>query len=92
MAKLTPTQQRPDEPRGGGDGDSVHLRQGEGGLVKGRPDDGADVLGVAAGGDLRHHAAVELVLLDLGVHHRREDGAAVLHQGGGGLIAGGFNG
>ena len=49
---------------------------------------GADVFRVAAAGDLRHHAAIEGLFRHTGGDHVAHQLAAVLHHGGGGLIAG----
>ena len=58
------------------------------GLV-GQPGDGLDVF---AGGNLRHHAAVNGVHIRLGGNGVGQDGAAVPHHRHGSLVAGGFNG
>ena len=92
FGKAHPHQQRTDEPRSGGDRHCIDLGQREPGLGQCSLHDAADVFGVAAGGDLRHDAAVLFVFLDLGIHHRRKHGAAVFHHGGSGFITGGFNG
>ena len=49
-------------------------------------------LDVAAGGELRHHPAVEGVDVDLGTDLAGEDPPPVFRDGGGGLVAGGFDG
>ena len=47
---------------------------------------------MGAAGDFRHHAAIQGVEVNLAEHHVRHDGAAVFHHGGGGFVAGGFQG
>ena len=37
--------------------------------------------------DLRHHAAIGAVILQLGRHQVGQDAAILRHQGGGGLVA-----
>ena len=91
LGEVHPHQQRADEPRGVGDGDGVHLGELFAAPLQGLLHHGHNGLAVAAGGDFRHHAAVDFVLLHLGGHHRGEDFPPVLHQGGGGLVAGAFN-
>jgi hypothetical protein len=47
-----------------------------------------DGLDVGAAGDLRDHAAVDAMDVDLGVNDVRKNGPAVLDDGRGGLVAG----
>ncbi len=91
LGEVHPHQQGPNEPRGIGDGNAVQVRKGLARLGKGLLHHAHNGLAVAAGGDLRHHAPIDLVLLHLRGDHRGKDGSAVLHQGGGGLVARAFN-
>ena len=81
-----------DEAGGVGDGDGVQLLLGDSSVGQGLVSQGGDGLHVLAGGDLRHHAAVNGVHLDLGGHAVGQNGAAVLHHGDSSFVAGGFNG
>ena len=85
-------QQRADQPRriGHGHGADVPARDAGGGERPLRQV--ADDLRVAAGGDLRHHAAVDGVQVGLGEYLVCEHLAPVAHQGHGGLVAGGLHG
>ena len=85
-------QHGPDEARGIGDGDGVDVVLGAVGLRQGPLRQGRDDLHMLAGGDLRHHAAVEGVHLRLRGDGVGQDLPSVLHHGGGGLVAGGFKG
>ena len=88
LGEVDPHQQGPDEPRGVGDGDAVQVGEGFAALGQSLPHHPHDGLAVAAGGDFRHHPAVDAVLLDLGGHHRGQNFPTVLHHRGGGLVAG----
>jgi autotransporter passenger strand-loop-strand repeat protein len=92
--------QSPDEAWMGGDGDAAHIREGQPRRIQGFPGDAGHRLNVGAAGDLRHHAAVEAVGLDLGGNDIGSDGSqgggtvrAVghFHNGGRGLVAGAFH-
>ena len=91
FGKVHPHQKGPDQPWGVGDGNAIDLGEGLAPLLQGLFHHAHNGLTVAAGGDLRHHTAVDLVLLHLGGHHGGKDGPAVLHQGGGGFVARAFN-
>ena len=91
LGEVHPHQQGPDEPRGVGDGDAVQVGEGLAALGQSLPHHPGDGLAVAAGGNLRHHAAVDLVFLHLRGDHRGEDLPPVLHHRGGGLVARAFN-
>ena len=45
-----------------------------------------------AGGQLRYHAAIDGMHLNLGGHAARQHRPTVLDNGGGGVVTGGFNG
>ena len=84
------------EAGAGGDGDGVEVLEGEAGLLEGGAgdglaDDGDDVAEVLAAGKLGDDAAVEGVEVDLAGDNGREGVGAMANDGGGGLVAGGFN-
>ncbi len=87
-----PHQQGPDQAGGVSDRYGVNVRLGNARLPEGLVRQAGDGLHMLAGGNFRHHAAIN------GVHVRRggDDGGqhrpAVLNDGGGSLIAGGFKG
>ena len=85
-------QHRADEARGIGHRHRVDILAGAARLPESLLRQGGDGLHVLAGGDLRHHAAVEGVEVRLGGDGVGEDGAAILHHGHGRLVAGGFKG
>ena len=91
LGVVDPHEQRADEPRRGGHRDGVDPLERDARLVERALHHRHDVLAVAAGGDLRHHAAVDAVLRHLRVDDRRKDPAPVLHHGGGRLVAGAFD-
>ena len=91
LGVVNPNQQRADEPRRVGDGDGVQPGKIESRLLHGGIYHPADVFTVAAGGDLRHNAAVFPMLLYLGGDDGRPDLPAVDHYCRGSFIAGAFN-
>ena len=91
LGKVDPHQHRPDQAGGKGDGYRVHLVDGAAGVGQGLAHRGADVLAVAAAGDLGHHPAVEGLLLDAGGDDVAVQDAPVLDQGGRRLVTGGFD-
>jgi hypothetical protein len=92
LRHLQPHQQRAHEARALGDRDRVEGRVVEPGLGHGAAHHGHDVLDVVARRQLGHHPAVGRMDRDLGGDHVREDGAAVGHHRGRGLVAGGLDG
>ncbi len=84
-----------DEAGTGGGGDAVEVGEPDAGVLQRAHDQPVEHLDMRARGDLRHDAAEGGVLGDLAHHLVREDLAAAAggkpHDGGGGLVAGGFN-
>ena len=91
LGKVDPHQHRADQAGGGGNGHGVGLPDRKTRLLQRSSSHAADGFGMAAGGDLRHHPAVQLVFLHLGMDHRGQNPSAVLYDSGGGLITAGFN-
>ena len=91
LGKVDPHQHRADQPRRKGHGHRVHVGHGHVGVGQGFLHRGADIFDVAAAGDLRHHAAVQRLLLDAGADHIGDQRPAVLHDGGRRLVAGRFD-
>ena len=89
--KADPHQHRANEARRKGNGHRIQIGGGELCVRKGLLHRGADELGVAAAGDFRHHAAVQGLFGHAGGDDVAHDGAAVLYNGGGGLVTAGFN-
>ena len=81
----------PDEAGRKGDGHGVHVVDGLAGIQQGLFHGGADELAVAAAGDLRHDAAVQRLFFYAGGDDVAQQVPAILHQGCGGLVAGGFD-
>ncbi len=79
------------EAGAGGDGDGVEVLEGDAGAGDGLADDGDDVAEVLAAGELGDDAAIEGVEVDLAGDDGREGLRAFADDGGGGLVAGGFN-
>lgn len=79
------------EPGAGGDGDGVELTGGCSGACQGFPDNGNDVAEVLAAGELRNHAAVEGMEVNLAGDNRGEGLSAVPDHGGRCLVTGGLN-
>lgn len=90
LGKGHPDEQRAQKPRAVSDGDGVQISVSDARLFHGALHHGGNRLGMGAGGDLRHYAAVK------GLHVRRrsdfvgQDGTPA-HDGGGRLVAGGFD-
>ena len=91
FGEIDPNQHRADEAGGVGAGHGVDVGAGDVRRVQSALGQKGDDLQMAAGGDLGHHAAVDRVQVRLGEDLVRQHPAAVLHQGDGGLVAGGFN-
>ena len=85
-------EQRADQPGRIGHGNGVDAAQCQSGVGKRLTDHAGHRFRVAARGDFGHHAAIELMFLHLRGDHIRQRPAAVFHNGGGGFVAGGFNG
>ena len=86
-----------DEERAGeagtaGDGDGVEIVEGDVGLGQSGADDRDDGAEMLAAGQLGNHSAITGVGGDLRGDNRGESAGATLHDGGGGLVAGGFDG
>ena len=80
------------EARAGGNGDGVEIGEGDVGLGESGADDGDDGAEVLAAGEFGNDSAVASVGGDLGGDGRGEGAGAALYDGGGGLVAGGFDG
>ena len=85
-------EQRAHQPRAVGDGEGIHVSKAHVRLPQGLIHHPVAGLHMGAAGDLRHHAAIEGVEVDLAEHHIGDDPPPVLDNGGGGLVAGGFQG
>ena len=92
LGEVDPHQHRPDEAGGVGDGDGVQVTFGQPGVEDGLVRQPGNCLHMLPGGDLRHHAAVDGVHLDLGGHAAGQHRPPVPDHGGGGVVAGGLNG
>ena len=92
LGKGHPHQQSPDEAGGVGHGHGVNLRLVHPSLAQSLVGQAGNGLHMLAGGNLWHHAAVNGVHVRRGGNHRGQDGAAILHHSGGGLVTGGFKG
>ncbi len=92
LGKVDPHQHRADEAGGIGHGDGVDVLFLDPGRLDGAPGQDGDSLHMAAGGDLRHDAAVDRVQRRLGEDLIGEHLPAVLDDGDGGLVTGGFKG
>lgn len=91
LGKVDAYQHRADQPRRKGHGHGVHIFHRHVGVGQRLVHGDADILGMAAAGDLRHHAAVQGLLFHAGGDHVRDDFAAILHDRRRRLIAGRFN-
>ena len=85
-------EQRSGEAGAGGDGDGVEIGEGDAGLGQGGADDGNDGAEMLAAGQLGDDAAVAGMGGDLRGDDRGKRAGAALDDGGGGLVAGGFDG
>jgi hypothetical protein len=82
--------QRAGQPRAPGGGNGVNILPGDVGLRERLGDDSGQELNVTARGDFGDDPPMG-AMLNLRMHYVGEDRAAVLHDGGRGFIAGGFN-
>ena len=62
---VDPDQQSADQSRGIGDSDGIDALKGLSGIIQRLLYHSADIFGMAAGGNLRHYAAVQFMFLDL---------------------------
>ena len=92
FGEVDPHQQRTDEAGRIGHGDGVQLAARQAGVLQRLLGKTVDGLNMLARGDLRHNAAVFAVQRDLRGDAVRQDASSVLHNGDGGLVAGGLNG
>ena len=93
LGKVNAHQQRTDKTGVGGNGNSVHVREGNACHLESLVCNARDSLGMGAAGNLGHNAAVETVGLDLGCDYIRfYCKAAVLrqHHRCAGLVTGAF--
>ena len=94
LAGHKPHHQPADQAGPGGGGNRVHIVKAEARLAQGGGDERIQMINMGASGDLRHHAAIGRVLVELGQHKVRADGARparhARHNSGGGLVAAGF--
>ena len=91
LGEADPHQHGADEAGGIGDGHGVHVALGEPGIGQRLIRQTGNGLHVLAGGDLRHHAAVQRLFLHAGGDDVAQQLPSVLHKGCGGLVAGGFD-
>ena len=86
------TEQRADQSGSGGVRDAVDVRSRGSRPRQRRLDQRQQALHVVARGKLGHHATVNTVQIDLREQLVREQPAVRVEHGGGGLVAGGFDG
>ena len=85
-------QKRSRETGAAGDGDGVEIREGDVGLGECGADHGNNSSEMLAGSQLGNDASIAGVGGDLGGNDGAERARAALDDGGGGLVAGGFDG
>ncbi len=94
LAERQPDHHPADQARPGGGGDAVEIGEIDVGRGEGAAGDRLDRLDVGPRRDLRNHAAVGRMLLDLAAHdarqHRDRTIGRQAHDGGGGFVAAGF--
>ena len=90
LGEVHPHQHRADESGGIGHGHGIDLLPADARRFNGLLGQDGDGLHMAAGGDLRHNAAVDGMELSLGKDLIGQNPSAVLHNGNGGFITGGF--
>ena len=78
-------------PAPGGGGDAVEVVKPDPGFVHGAADQAVQVADMGPGGNLRHDAAIDPVVIILGAHHVRQHRAVIPDHRGGGFITAGFN-
>lgn len=92
LGEIDADQQRAHQPRSLGDGDGVKGVIAQRGLPQRFCDNGADSFGMGAGGELGEDAAILGVQVNLRGDDSAFDVVPVLDDGGGGFVAGGFDG
>ena len=92
LGKIHADEQRADKAGRIGHGDGVQLAARQAGVLQRLLGKTVDGLNMLARGDLRHNAAVFAVQRHLRGDAVRQDASSVLHNGDGGLVAGGLNG
>ena len=90
FGKADAHQHRADEPRCVGDGHGIDVLFGQSGVGQRLVRQGSDGLYVLAGGDLRHHAAIEGVHIRLGQYGVGQQRPPVPDHGHRCLVAGGL--
>ena len=83
-------QQRTDQARSGRVGHAIEFGGAGTGFSQRPFDERQQTLHMVARGQFRDHAAVGLMQIHLGVQHMREQAEAVIEDGDGGFVAGGF--
>ncbi len=73
-------QNSPDQPRSAGRRHRIEVARCRAGLAQGLRHDTVDDLDMRARGDLRHHAAIGGVVLDLRAHDIGQDGAPAVRS------------
>ena len=91
FGEVHPHQHRPDEPRRVGDGHRVNVPPGDARLDQGLVREARDGLNVLAGGNLRHHAAIDGVHVRLGGDGVGQNRPPVSHHRHGGFVTGGLH-
>ena len=91
LGKVDAHQHRADEPRRKRHGHGVHVGHRHAGVGQRLVNGGADILRMAAAGDLRHNAAVERLLFDAGGDDVGDDLPPILHNRRRGFVAGGLD-
>ena len=92
LGKIYTDQHRADQPRRVGNGDSVDAGGVFPSFVQRLLGHADDIFGMPPGRDLRDDTAVLPVFFYLGVDNRRKNAPSVFYNGGGGFIAGRFDG
>ncbi len=83
-------QKRTDQARSGRVGHAIEFGCAGTGFIQRPLDQRQQALDMVARSQFRDHTTVGLVQIDLGVQHMREQAAAVIEDGDGGFVAGGF--
>src|SRR3954469_23789211 len=91
FGRRNPNEQRTDQPWPVCDAHGLNLVECSIGLLQRFAEDGEDIFDVGAAGDFWDDAAVDGVEMGLRGNDVAEDRAAVLDDGGGGFVAGGFD-
>ena len=91
LGEIHPHQHRPDQPGGIGHRHRVQILPGQSHVQQRLIRQGVNGLDVLAGGNLRHHAAIEPVQVHLRGDAVRQHLPSVPDDGHGGFVAGGFH-